>query len=382
MPAGSQSIRFFHFPPRIHDDTDIRIVYDRRLYQKLELLIVDEVSMVRCDLMDSIDKFLRKNRSNDLPFGGVQLLLIGDLFQLPPVVPNQDWDVLRAKGYQSPYFFSSFSLQKTHLVPVELTEVVRQRDQSFVELLNRVRVADDTESVVREINERCCNRDGFREDITLTCTNNAADKINRQELESLPSTEYSFKGKFEGEFSIEHDKLPAPFDLRLKVGARVMFTKNKHPWVNGTLGIVREVTERTIRVELVSESAGMVCDVSPLTWETYKYVYDKQRDQIVAQKVGQYTQYPLMTAWAVTIHKSQGKTLDNVLVELGDGGAFASGQVYVALSRCRSSEGLSLKRPLRIADIKCDPLIKRFYEAMAELKQPSTCEPTEGNANR
>ena len=359
----------FHLPPRIHEDEDIKLVYDRKLYQKMQLLIIDEVSMVRCDLMDSIDRFLRKNRSRQEPFGAVQLLLVGDLFQLPPVVPRQEWDVLRAMGYASPYFFSAFGLQKSTLVPVELTGVYRQENRAFVDLLNKVRIGDDLDIVIPELKRRCWQQDGFRSDITLTCTNRRADQINQDALQRLPQQEYSFKGGIEGEFRMEEDKLPSPLDLRLKVGARVMFTKNDglHRWVNGTLGVVHEIDQENIRVEIVSDFCGIVCDVLPVTWEKYKYAYDSEKDRIVARAVGLYRQYPLMLAWAVTIHKSQGKTLDSVLVDLGYG-AFASGQVYVALSRCRSIEGIRLARPIRESDVRCDPMVKRFYLALAEMK--------------
>lgn len=369
LNAGGVTIHsFFHFPPRIHEEKDIKLVYDNKLYQKLELLIIDEISMVRSDLLDSIDKFLRKNRSSDVPFGGVQLLLLGDLFQLPPVVPSQEYDVLKAKGYASPHFFSSFSLQKTSMVPVELTSVYRQEDRSFIDLLNQVRIGDNLDFVTAEVNRRCSQRGVPRAEITLTCTNNRADQINREELRRLTSREYVFKGTIEGQFSLEHDRLPSPFDLRLKSGARVMFTKNdeQRGWVNGSIGIVREIDQGMIRVELVGDSRGRVCDVAPATWETFKYSYDPEEDLIVALRVGRYTQYPLMLAWAVTIHKSQGKTLDNVLVDLGSG-AFASGQVYVALSRCRSIDGIWLARPIRKTDVKCDPIIKRFYLALSEM---------------
>lgn len=361
---------FFQLPPKIHEDEDIKLVYDRKLYQKLDLLIIDEVSMVRCDLMDSIDKFLRKNRSSDMPFGGVQLLLIGDLFQLPPVVPRQEMVVLSSKSYASPYFFSSFSLQKSSMVPVELTSVYRQDDNFFISLLNSIRLGENIETAMAELNARCYRRKDVSTDITLTCTNNRADQINMKELHQIPEKEYAFKGEIKGRFSLEEDKLPSPFDLRLKVGARVMFTKNddNRRWVNGTLGIIRNIDQESIGVELVTDHKGQIYDVQRVTWETYKYAYDPAKDKIVAKKVGAYTQYPIMLAWAVTIHKSQGKTLDNVLVDLGNA-AFASGQVYVALSRCRSISGISLQRPIRKSDVKCDPLIKRFYIAMNELKK-------------
>ena len=369
LNAGGMTIHsFFHFPPKIHEDEDIKLVHNRKLYKKLELLIIDEVSMVRCDLMDSTDKFLQKNRSSRKPFGGVQLLLVGDLFQLPPVVSKHEGEVLGKKGYTSPYFFSSFGPQKTSMVPAELTSIYRQEDSKYIDFLNRIRVGDDIEYIIDELNQQCCELNNFQPDITLTCTNKLADKINDEELKNLPSEEFLFRGTIEGQFSLDKDKLPSPMDLKLRVGTRVMFTKNdgQKRWVNGSIGIVREIEQRTIMVELVSDSRGMVYDVHPEIWENYKYSYDSEKDEIIANKVGQYTQYPLMHAWAVTIHKSQGKTLDNVLIDLGRG-AFAFGQVYVALSRCRSIEGFRLARPIQQTDVKCDSMIKQFYISLEDM---------------
>ena len=364
---GATIHSFFRFPPRILDEEDIKTLRDRKLYRKLELLVIDEVSMVRCDLMDAMDRFLRRNRGSSLPFGGVQLLLIGDLFQLPPVVPRNVREVLEARGYASPHFFSSFGLQQTSLVPVELTSVYRQEDPTFIDLLNRVRVGDDVAEVTGELNERCYRPGAAAPGITLTCTNNRADAINDDRLHRLPSAERSYTGKVDGHFSLEDDRLPSPMVLRLKENARVMFTRNddQRRWVNGTMGTVREVEQGGVLVEVGSEAGGQVYDVEPVTWETYRYTYDPSADRIVAEAIGTYTQYPLMLAWAVTIHKSQGKTMDNVLVDLGSG-AFASGQTYVALSRCRTLEGMRLARPVRPSDIICDPVVKRFYGALSD----------------
>jgi ATP-dependent DNA helicase PIF1 len=364
---------FFRFPPKILEDDDIKMVFDRKLYQKLDLLIIDEISMVRCDLMDNIDKFLRKNRLSDLPFGGVQLLLIGDLFQLPPVVPKTEKNVLKAKGYASFYFFSAFSLQQGSIVPVELTSVYRQADNDFVALLNDVRIGEYIDRVISQINSRCHRPGNKSADITLCCTNKKADQINMRSLQTIFDKEHIFQGEIKGQFSLEEDKLPSPMNLKIKIGARVMFTKNdeNRGWVNGSLGIVRHIDEESIGVELVTDHQGSLYDVKRVTWETFKYSYEAERDQIVAHKVGAYTQYPLMLAWAVTIHKSQGKTLENVLIDLGSG-AFASGQVYVALSRCRSIDGISLERPIRNTDVQCDPMIKRFYFAMEEMKRSAS----------
>ncbi|MHB0981487.1 MAG: ATP-dependent DNA helicase [Thermoleophilia bacterium] len=368
LNAGGVTIHsFFQFPPRIQDPSEIRLLADRKLIRKLELLVVDEVSMLRCDVLDCIDAFLRKNRDNQEPFGGVQLLFVGDLFQLPPVVPRHEWEVLRSRGYASAYFFSAHALREVPLAHVELDRVYRQRDPAFVALLNTIRTAQEIGEAVEEINDACYDADGADHDITLTCTNRRADDINSTSMAAIDSPEHVFEGEIEGDFRLDKQKLPSPFDLRLKVGARVMFTRNdeERRWVNGTTGIVREVDARSIRVEVGGGRSEKVHDVLPVAWESYEYVLDEDEQQIVARKIGEYRQYPLMLAWAVTIHKSQGKTLDKILVDFGSG-AFASGQAYVALSRVRSLDGIRLARPLRVTDVKCDPTIRRFYRDLYE----------------
>jgi len=364
LNVGGMTIHsFFHFPPKIQDPQDIKVPADSRLYETVDLLIIDEVSMLRCDLLDAMDAFLRKARSDHSAFGGVQLLLVGDLFQLPPVVPKAEAEVLAARGYRSPYFFGAFCLQDVPLLSVELTSVHRQEDPGFVALLNRVRVAERTQETLSELNCLCDGDSKVAGAVTLTATNAGAQGINEEELRRISSKEHLLVGKLEGKFNFERDRLPSPIDLRLKVGAQVMFTKNDEQkrWVNGTMGIVREIEEESIRVEVDGETH----DVEQTSWETYEYEFDATQDRILSKPLGKYTQYPLMLAWAVTIHKSQGKTLERVLIDLGYG-AFASGQVYVALSRCRSIEGIKLARPLRPSDIRCDPTIRRFYLALAE----------------
>lgn len=366
LNAGGVTIHSFcRFPPRIIQDSDIKEAYDRRLYQVLDLLIIDEVSMVRCDIIDGIDKFLRKNRYSDLPFGGVQLLLVGDFFQLPPVTLDDEEEMLRQMGYSSEYFFSAFSLQTAQFAPVELKSMFRQKDDFYIDLLNNIRTGEDLDHAIQEINNRCCRTGGGLSSITLTCTNAVADQINKRELKSLPAPSYTFEGSIEGDFRIKRNNLPSPFNLELKEGARVMFTKNGDSWVNGSLGIVRQIDSEKglIKVELDDDAHRFICTVGKSTWEQYKYRYDHAKSQIIAEKTGGYTQYPLALAWAVTIHKSQGKTLDNVLVDFGHE-AFEYGQVYVALSRCRSIDGIRLQRPLLKNDVKCDPAIRRFYDAM------------------
>ncbi len=369
---GATIHSYFRFPPRIVTDQDIKEVRDRQLYTKLDLLIVDEISMVRADLIDAMDKFLRINgRCPDRPFGGTQLLFVGDMFQLPPVVTRSEESAFLARNYTSPFFFSAKSLENCQLVPVELEKVFRQQDYMFIDILNKVRVAEQLDTVIPVFNNTCFKPDGNRfHIITLTCTNAAADQINANELAKLPGKPKVFTGEVSGKFEIKDERLPAPLNLVLKPGSQVMFTKNdvQKRWVNGTIGRVKGFKKSSIQVELITDYPGALHEVQRVTWESFKYKYDYSEDKIKPIITGRYTQYPLMLAWAVTIHKSQGKTLERVCVDLGDG-AFAPGQVYVALSRCRSLADISLVRPINQQEVKCDPRIKRFYLALADLQE-------------
>lgn len=364
---GATIHSFFRFPPRILQDEDIQKVRDRRLYQKLDLLIVDEISMVRADLVDGMDRFLRINgRDEEAPFGGTQLLLVGDLFQLPPVVTRAEESILFSRNYESPYFFSAKALEHCQMTPIELGKVFRQRDQSFADLLNRIRVAEELTPTLSTINSACAAAgDAADQTITLTCTNAAADRENQQRLNRIPDEGRTYSGEVKGKMNIEEERLPAPFNLALKPGAQVMFTKNdtQKRWVNGTIGRIHALMENSIQVELITDHPGTRHEVSREKWESYRYKYDYVEDRIQMEVVGEYIQFPLMLAWAVTIHKSQGKTLEKVRVDLGVG-AFAPGQVYVALSRCRSLPDIRLVRPIKASEVKCDPRIKRFYLAM------------------
>jgi ATP-dependent exoDNAse (exonuclease V) alpha subunit len=359
---------YFKLPPRIVTDDDIKEVTDRRLYRYLDLLIVDEISMVRVDLVDAMDKFLRLNgRDKGKPFGGTQLLLVGDMFQLPPVVQAHEQKLLDERKYASPYFFSAKSLDSCDITPIELTEIFRQRDQSFADLLNKVRVGEDLETTLKTINTSCTEKRDEPSVITLSCTNAVADKMNLEEQSKLAGEEKTYIGKIVGSFKVEDDRLPSPADLALKVGAQVMFTKNdeERRWVNGTLGRVVRLQDSSVTVELLGEDKGIIHEVLPVEWESYVYEYDAVKEKIVPKVSGKYVQIPLMLAWAVTIHKSQGKTLEKVRVDLGSG-AFASGQVYVALSRCRSLEDIRLTRPIKTSEVKCDPIILRFTELLSK----------------
>jgi hypothetical protein len=382
---GTTIHSFFRLPPRIVSEDDVKEMADRMLYNKLDILIVDEVSMVRADLLDAMDKFLRVNgRDSSRPFGGVQVLLIGDLFQLPPVVTRQDWKILSEMQYGSPFFFSSRCLQANHMAPVELTRIFRQADPAFAKLLNQIRISANVREAVQLVNQACFPATSNPAPlITLTCTNAKADTVNITRLRSLTGAERTYIGETSGSFTFEDDKrpdkLPSPYKLTVKIGAQVMFTKNddQKRWVNGTLGTVKQMDDQRMQIELMTEHPGLIHDVQRVSWESFRYRYDRRRGQIVAEVTGQYTQFPLMLAWAVTIHKSQGKTLERVEIDLGDG-AFSPGQVYVALSRCRKLTDISLTRPIAPEEVKCDERIKCFYEILEAAK---TATPV-GHTNR
>lgn len=360
---GATIHSFFRFPPKPIDPDTIEESRNRTLYEKLELLVLDEISMVRADVVDGIDRSLRVNRRRlGEPFGGVQVLVIGDLFQLPPVVTREEEALLFSRQYSSPWFFSAHSLDDLEMTPVLLSKVFRQEDEDFVALLNKVRLAEERVETVKEFNEACAsNLVGQEPRLTLTCTNAAAERINRSHLEGLPGDPRTYTGEVDGKVDIGKEKLPAPFHLDAKIDAQVMFTKNddQRRWVNGSLGTIRKLESELIWVELAAQP-GTVHPVAPATWEFLRYKYDYEKEKIETEVVGTYMQFPLMLAWAVTIHKSQGKTYDRIHVDLGRG-TFAPGQAYVALSRCRSICDISLARPLRPQDIMCDEQIRRVF---------------------
>jgi ATP-dependent DNA helicase PIF1 len=358
---------FFRFPPRVITDEDIQRVKGRKLYSALDVLVIDEISMVRADVLDAIDKFLRLNaRFPERPFGGVKVLMVGDLFQLPPVVARKEEAILFEREYLSPYFFSAKCLQDYSMASMELTKVFRQKDEQFTELLNKVRVADELEDALLSLNQACYGKAiDAGSLVTLTCTNATADQVNARKLAELPGPEKTFAGEVSGSLPVDEEKLPSPMALTLKTDAQVMFTKNDEQkrWVNGSLGRVRRLSDHSVQVELIGPTGEEIYDIPRVRWETYKYAYDESSNKIIPTVIGTYKQYPLMLAWAVTIHKSQGKTLERVEVDLGRG-AFAPGQVYVALSRCRTLQGLFFRRPIKPEDVKCDPVIKRFHRAL------------------
>jgi hypothetical protein len=342
----------------------------KRIIKSLDLLVIDEISMVRADLLDSVDAVLRRHRRNELPFGGVQLLMIGDLHQLSPVAKQDDWQLLK-QYYDSVYFFSSHALDQVELVTIELKHIYRQSDAHFIQLLNRVRDNRLDTASIAELNQRYIENFAPQKDqgyITLTTHNNNADTINTGRLRALKGKDYSFDAEVSGDFP-EHT-YPTPFTLVLKEGAQVMFLRNDNSpekrYFNGKIGKIKTITGRKIRITCPGESEDII--VEAVEWENIKYKVDEENKEIQEDIIGKFQQFPLKLAWAITIHKSQGLTFDKAVIDAES--AFAHGQVYVALSRCKTFDGLVLSTPIPSRGIATDASVLNFVEK-ARQNQPS-----------
>ncbi len=359
---------FFGFPPRIVTPQEASRKVSRkdlqRLYRNLQVLIIDEISMVRADVLDGINRFLQVNREDLRPFGGVQVALFGDPFQLPPVVTNDPVESAYFRDYYStPYFFSSRIMDETgaSMEMLELRKVYRQESRHFLRLLEAIRVNELDRDDLDDLNERWITDfeapEGY---ITLSARNATADRINRTALERLDGREFLFHAEVKGQFDPAY--FPTEAALRLRTGAQVMFVKNdtEKQFVNGTIGKVVDLSADQVSV-LVQEENGKkrTVAVTPLEWEIVRYKADPAGN-IETESIGSFRQYPLKLAWAITIHKSQGKTFDHVIIDLGNG-AFEHGQLYVALSRCRTLEGIVLRNPVRPSDVITDERVVDFF---------------------
>jgi ATP-dependent exoDNAse (exonuclease V) alpha subunit len=363
LNAGGQTIHsFFRFRPGPIDLESIKRLEYRRLYENLEMLLIDEISMVRADMLDAIERFLRLNGPDpSRPFGGIQIVAVGDLYQLPPVVSSEEEMRMFSEHYETEYFFSAHCLRREPMDMVELRTVYRQNEAEFVDLLNRIREGDHIQQAVDELNAACLRPGNDQGAITLAATNAIADQINGMKMAMLPGKARTYHGLISGSFGAQRI-LPAPMELVLKLNAQVMFTRNDadHRWVNGTLGRVVNLDSEKVEVEVTTEFGSDIFTVEPTIWESTRYRYDEKAGKIHSDVLGAFHQYPLVPAWAVTIHKSQGKTLENIIIDLG-AGAFAHGQVYVALSRCRTLANIRLKKPLKPSDVQFDPRVKEFH---------------------
>lgn len=367
LNVGGQTIHsFFKFGTEVTLEKVKRLARsERALYEKLDAIVIDEVSMVRADLFDCVEKFLRLNgRSEGEPWGGVQIIAFGDLFQLPPVVPPDERHIFE-DHYAGPFFFNAFAFDELDLSLVELATVYRQSDAEFIAFLDRVRrgeidaaaIARFNAAAVRELEEKDASA------IVLVPTNAQADTINATALRTIAGAERVYRGAVEGAFS-ERD-FPTAIALALRVGAQVMLLKNdpEGRYVNGDLAVVEKLSPSSVRVRFPD---GTHEEIVPSRWEKVRHGFDPSEGAVRTEIVGAFTQLPLRLSWAVTIHKGQGKTFDRVRIDLGRG-AFAPGQIYVALSRCRSMEGIALTAPMRERDVIVDARVREFLARAKRL---------------
>lgn len=358
-------INFGPFIPNSNPQGERRYTKEKiNAIRGIDLLVIDEISMVRADLLDAVDAVLRKFRNRFLPFGGVQLLMIGDLNQLSPVKKEDEWELLRPY-YNSEYFFDSFALRQSSYITIELTHIYRQQDEVFIALLNRVRDNNLDANTLDQLNTRYIP--GFKapegqDYITLTTHNNTANQLNQHKMEALQAKSHFFTADIIKDFP--ENMYPADVELQLKEGAQVMFIKNDSStdkrYYNGKIGYVSALENNLIKVKCKGDTDEIT--VNKETWQNIKYELNEAK-QLEENIIGEFRQYPLKAAWAITIHKSQGLTFEHAIIDAAD--SFAHGQVYVALSRCKTFEGMVLLTPIRLQAVKSDTTIKQFNNNMA-----------------
>ena len=343
---------FFLFPPRILINEKVKRLRSK-IINKIDTILIDECSMIRCDVLDAIDKSLRLNRNSEKSFGGVQIILLGDIHQLPPVIRENEQDIFDNFYPNGHYFFNANCYSESNIQLYELTKIYRQKDKKFIKILNKIRTGNVTNIDLLPLNNTVTFQDSNlpSETIILSPTNRKVDSINSFNLQNINSEVFSYQSKETGNFK----ERPADEILKLKVGAQVMLIKNdtKSPkrWVNGSIGTVTELSTNSIHLKIKNKVHKIIQD----TWEKFDYLI--KNGQVTHEVVATFTQYPIKLAWAVTIHKSQGQTFEKVIIDL-DRGSFAHGQTYVALSRVTSLEGLFLTRPIEISDIIFDNNLK------------------------
>lgn len=352
MNAGGQTIHsFFKLPPRLVEPQDVRRLPNARVVRAAETIIIDEISMVRADMLDAIDRSLKLNRGSKRPFGGVRMILSGDLHQLPPVVSPDEGPILQDR-FGGSYFFHAPAFREAEFALLALKQVFRQADPRFLALLGALRsgrlTASDEQLLGRLVSRRNA-ADAAQTHVVLTPNNANAFRINQERLKALKGERRVFPATVQGQF--DEKSFPTESDLELKVGARVMMIRNdpEGRWVNGSLATIAGFGTRSVLVE----TEGRAYEIEPAAWEKYRYELDTETKKVRREVVGTFRQMPLRLAYAVTIHKAQGLTLDRVFIDF-DSGMFAHGQAYVAFSRARSLEGLEISRPLRPRDVVLD----------------------------
>ncbi|MDZ7629372.1 MAG: AAA family ATPase [Parvularculaceae bacterium] len=365
--SGQTIHSFFRLPPRLLDRAAIETQRPNRAWKHLDTIFIDEISMVRADVLDAIDLILKRERSSTRPFGGVRMVMFGDFFQLPPVANESDRQILGEMGYTSPFSFHSHVLSGGAAQTYELTRVHRQSEHDFIEMLNGLRVLESAPDAVGRLNEKCHreHRAGV-EPILLTGSNSRARTLNNQAMHRLRAEEREYRATVAGQLDFRAGSELVPEVLKLKVGARVIAMKNdpSRQWVNGALGTVVKLLPDSALVRF--DNSQSITEVRRTSWTKTKYIWDDATRSIRCEVIGSYTQIPLNLASAITIHKAQGLSLDDVRIDLSDG-AFASGQVYVALSRARTLSGLSFSAPIAESDVFFDHHVRNFYRSIGAV---------------
>ena len=346
---------FFLFPARILINEKIKRLRSK-VISKIDTILIDECSMIRCDVLDAIDQSLRLNRNSNKSFGGIQIILLGDLHQLPPVIRENEREIFNNFYPVGHYFFNANCFEESNIKTYELTKVFRQKDKNFINILNNIRSGKVNDNDLEVLNNRVINQNSDipSETIILSPTNKRVDSINNLNLQNINNETFSYESSETGDFK----EKPADEILELKVGAQVMLIKNdfKSPkrWVNGSIGVVTQLTENSIQLKIKNK----IYNIKQDTWEKFDYLI--KDGQVVHEVVATFTQYPIKLAWAVTIHKSQGQTFEKAIIDL-DRGSFAPGQTYVALSRVTSMDGLFLTRKINVSDVVFDKNIENYF---------------------
>lgn len=355
---------FFRIPPNFHSNNAYHKL-PKKLLDKIDLIVIDEISMLRADLLDHIDQILKLSMKSSLPFGNIPMLWIGDLFQLPPVVTREERAFFYSL-YNSPYFFSSNVFKDLlDFEMIELQRVFRQKDPNFIKLLNKIRLGEidgeDLEDLNQELylKKEAVLQQASSLRITITATNYIANAINQKQLQLIESKSLTYTANITG--TVLANQYPNDQILNLKIGAQVIFIRNdpNKQFVNGTLGKIADILDDFVIIETEISGSSRIIEVKKMTWEIIKYQFNSDTKDIKSEIVGTFSQLPLKLGWAITIHKSQGQTFEKVNIDLGSG-AFEKGQSYVALSRCRSLKGIHLKSPIKLSDIQFDEQVVDF----------------------
>ena len=367
--VGGQTIHsFFSLPIKVLNPDECHPLKNNMIpvIKDLSLLIIDEISMVSPNVIDVMNNSLKKARKNELSFGGINILFIGDLLQLPPIVPDEEVGVFFTHRYNSHYFYSADVFKETGIIPIELRKVFRRTDKSFINLLNHIRINKHHHEYVELLNQKCYSDkiEKQTDTITLVATNATAKMINEKKLEENPNKLRTFNATYTGQLKQRKMNFPAPDILDLKIGAKIIFVQNSSDrlWFNGSLGTIVDFKDEHILIQL--DNSKNIVTVARESWDKKEYTYNYDTRKIESKGLGAFTQYPISLGWAITIHKSQGMTIEKLNIDLGVRGAFAYGQTYVALSRCKTLEGITLKRPIKLSDVKADPAILEFFKKL------------------